>query len=79
MFEFERALYDMTEDSSTSGQYAFSDPTRAALKSYEGSIFHLLPAWIPPISLFSKIAVEAFIGRPRTKPILSSTLSCFNK
>jgi len=71
MFEYEKALYSMTEDSSTSGQYALSDPIRAALKSYEGSIFHLLSAWIPPISLFSRIVVEAFIGKPRAEPILS--------
>jgi len=33
-------------DGAAPRQYAFLDPTRGALKSYEGSIFHLPPAWI---------------------------------
>jgi len=33
-------------DGAAPRQYAFLDPIRGALKSYEGSIFHLPPAWI---------------------------------
>lgn len=44
--EFGRTLYGMADGSGTSKQYAFLDPTRAALKSYEGSIFHLPAARI---------------------------------
>lgn len=58
---------------STSRQYAFLDPTRAALKSYEGSIFHLPAARILRFRYFPGLWRKRLLGGRRLLPSVEPT------